>query len=414
VINGIRLEGKKESSLLSWAIKRSNLPAKVRIFLEEGQKPCVAPGDKVRTGQKIAEPLLPESVALHASLSGEVKMISEFPHPTGSSARAIEIISDGRDEKAPSVGAERLGWEKLSSQELREIFRDSGLVDLNMKMQSVHSVILGEFKTLILNGCESEPYLTSDHALMMSHPVETLKGAEILRKACGAARVVITLEENKREIMELFKSKIFFLKWKHFEVKEFPSFYPQGSAEILHQEFIADGPSCLLNVATAFSAYEAVVFQKPVYERAVTIGGECVIEPKNFWVRVGTDIETLIKNAKGFLREPKKLLMGGPMTGHAQTSWEIPILKGTQAVLGLPEEVVKRGEPEACIRCGRCIEACPTGISPVMITLAAEREFWEMSEDYGVKLCIECGNCAYVCPAKRPMMEWIRAAKESL
>ena len=366
MMQGLRLELKKEASLIGWTIRRPNPPSKVRIFLEQTAgavcRPCVKKGDTVRVGQKIGEPASPHSPAIHASVSGQVSAIQFFVHPRGGESEAIEIQSDSKDEKWPGVGEERKNWESLVPEELRKIFQECGLKPSRRK----------KARTVILNGCESEPYVTSAHALMMSHPLEILKGAEIFRKALSADRFLFVTEDNKLEAAELLKSKIYFLKWEQIETRVLPALYPQDHETVLIRQFQdPDGAEPeILDVAGAYAVWEAVVRQKPFYERAVTVGGECVIEPKNFWARTGTDLETLFKNAKGLLRQPERVVMGGPMRGHAQTFLDSPILKETPAVLALPREVARiRGDEEPCIRCGRCVEVCPSGISPVMITL---------------------------------------------
>ncbi len=429
VKGGIRLELKKEATLTSWTIRRPPPPVRVRIPLQQCQEgpsvPLVKVGDEVRLGQKIAAPENSSSVALHASISGKVTAISAFDAGL-ESARAIEIESSGAEEKAGGMGTERTGWERLSASELLTQFQDFGLVSLAPGMASLHRKFSsGKIRrhTLVLNGCESEPYLTSEHALMMSHPVEIVKGAELLRRALQAERIILALEDNKLEAGELLKSKIYFLKWKQVEVKIFPSFFPQQAEPLLLRSLLKTDSSSLAahpsgflfeNIATAFAVFEAVALQKPLVERAVTVGGECVVEPKNLWLRIGTRFEDALKLCRGLLREPRKVIRGGPMTGEAESHLGVPVVKGTQAILALPKEVARPVEIQPCIRCGRCLEACPVEISPAMITLAAERNLWEVAEDYGIRHCIACGNCAYVCPSKRPMVELIRYASSRL
>ena len=395
-MQGIRLEGKKDATTLVWTLKRFDPPPKVCIPINGA--PLVRVGDKVKTGQKIAEPTDSQSVSVHASLSGNITAIDIFPHPFLGRSQAIEIESDKQDQKIPGFGTERPAWQRLGPEELLTLFQDSGLVDLDLETTPVHLKALPAPK-LILNACEPEPYLTCEHALMMSHPLEILKGAEILRKAAGAEEVVIVTQDDKREAAEILKSKIYFLKWPHVQVQMTPSIYPA--------QFEA------FNIATAFAVYEAVVLQKPFIERAVTVGGECLIEPKNVWARMGTDFETLIKYARGFLRQPGKVLAGGPMTGAAQNSLAAAVTPGLPGLLALPEELVKPEQVEPCIRCGLCAAACPVDISPAMITLAAEQDLFELAKDYGAEACIECGNCTYVCPSKRPMLELVQYALNS-
>ena len=420
--HGLRLDWKKEATLLAWTLRRSAPPSKVRIFLNlpaaPASRPCVETGESVRVGQTIARPGGPHSVAVHASISGVVSAIQKFLHPYGGEAEAIEIQSDSKDEKMPGLGEERKNWESLEPEELKKIFQECGLVQMRESMVPLH-VKAGrgkKSKTLILNGCESEPYVTSAHALMMSHPVEILKGAEIFRKALSAERVHFVIEDNKLEVAELLQSKVYFLKWKHFDTSILPALYPQDNEKVLGRRFSAGGRQAggeapeILDVTSAFAVWEAVARQKPLYERPLTVGGECVIEPKNFWARNGTPLEALFKNAKGLLRQPEKVILGGPMRGHLQKLLDIPILKGTTALLALPREITGTGEEEPCIRCGRCVEACPVEISPVMITLAAERNLFELAKEYGAGECTECGNCGFVCPSRRPMLELIRRA----
>jgi len=432
MIGGVCLDGKKDATLLDWTIRRPAPPTKVLIPLHQSTgpapQPCVHVGSLVRAGEMIAEPRTPQSVALHASLSGKVSAMGVFSHPILGEDEGIEITSDGLDEKVPGVGVERTGWQHLDKDSLLSIFRQSGLVDLDSSMQAVHEKIRGlhsqKAKTLVINACESEPYLTANYVLMMTHTVEILRGVQILQKAADAQRTVIAIEENKLQAAELLRSKIFFLKDVSIEVKVFPTRYPQGAEEILEQEFADKRTSrerdeksreiLVLDVATAFAVYEAVVFQKPLYERALTVGGECVVEARNLWGRIGTSFEDLLRNCRGLLREPGALVMGGPMKGFAQSSPDVSILKGTQAILALPKETVPSDVSEPCIRCGDCLEACPMEISPAMITLASEHGLWDAAADYGISRCIECGLCSYVCPSKRPMQELIRRAKTEL
>lgn len=426
---GLRLDAKKEASLVSWAIRRPPPPSKVRIPLQldpnRASVACVRVGEHVRVGQVIALPKDAQSVSVHASISGQVEAIGIFPHPVLGEAQAIEIRSDGRNERMPEIGRERPAWQTLAKDEILQLLQDSGVVGLRGLIPAHVKNARpkqGRIHTLILNACESEPYVTCDHALMMSQPLEVLKGAEMIRALLEAQRVIVAIEDNKLEAAEVLKSKIYFLKWKQMEVRIFPARYPQGAVVPLLRSVLGLDPIRLAqgalvsiqvhNVATALAVYEAIVLQKPLYERAVTVGGECVAESRNVWVPIGTTFEETFKFCKGLLREPYKVLMGGPMQGLAQPHLNVPVVPSTQAILALPKEVAYHGEEvQPCIRCNRCVEACPVEISPVMITLAAEKDFFEVAEDWGLSLCIECGNCTYVCPSRRPMTELIRYAK---
>lgn len=389
---GLRLEGKKEATLTPWSSVRPEPPRRVRfpLVLNSGEsiRPLVEEGRKVCVGEPIAETAHSK---IHASISGKVTLLKE----------TIEIQAEGREEMLPEAGKERAHWEALSPEAIREILKDSGV-----EIPSPE-----KFETIILNGCESEPYVTSAHSLMMSHPLEILRAGEILLRAFQAEELILALEEDKEEIAELFKSKIFFHSWSHAKVEVLLARYPQDDERLL-LESLERLPSktLVVDVARSFAAYEAVVLQKPFYERVVTVAGECVAQPRNFWIRIGTLAEDAIKYARGFLRQPERLIWGGPMRGRARESLEFPLLKETPALLGLPREVTKPESVEPCIRCGRCLESCPVSLSPAMITLAIEKELFEAAEEYGASLCIGCGNCSYVCPAKRPLLELIQYA----
>ncbi len=402
---GLRLEGKKEATLTPWTIHRPSPPR--RVLLPGLATWCQAPR-LARLGEKIGETR--EGIPVHASISGEVRETDG----------GVEIVSDGREESLPEIGHERPGWDSLPPTDLQEIIRSSGAAPLGQNCP-LENRFAGTgspepdrqnriaVDTVILNGCESEPYLTSDHALMMSHPLEILKGGEILRRALGAKEVVVATEENKEEVAELLRSKIFFQRGSHLRVEVLPSRYPQGHPSLLTESLELDAP--VFGISEAFAVYEAVVLQKPFYERVVTLSGECLAQPKNVWLRVGTMVDEAVKSARGFLREPGKVVLGGPMTGIEISDLKTPIDRSTPGILALGREVLDFNRVEPCIRCGRCVEACPVSISPALISLAVEKELFELAEEYGAPHCIGCGNCAYVCPAKRPMVQLIQRAR---
>lgn len=408
---GIKLEGKKEATLLPWTIARPAPPRRVRIHLGR-QSSLVKVGDFVRVGEKISD-------GLHASISGKVFEAGD----------TIEILSDGKDEFLPGISRERPGWENLSPPQVLEILLESGIPLTHAPKAPKGTVPFlgdcplweGQVDTVILNGCESEPYLTSDHALMMSHPLEILRGGEILRKVFGAKELIVALEDNKEEVAELLKSKVFFHSEAKVRIEMLPAKYPQGADTVLAASllgrFVRPGEPLssvgvvVAGVAETFASYEAVAFQKPFYERAVTIGGECTAQPKNVWVRIGTPVEEAVKYAKGFLRKPAKIILGGPMTGAEIENLDTPILKNTPAVLGLPPEVLNLDTVEPCIRCGLCVESCPVEISPALIAIAVEKDRFDWAEEYGAEFCIGCGNCSYVCPSKRPMVQLVQKGR---
>ena len=411
---GIRLERKKDASLLNWNLKRPYPPEKIRIPIPPSAWPCIRVGEIVQTGQKIAEPQGPEGVSIHTGMSGVVEKIAVFPNATGTESRMIEIRKRG-EPKVPSPAETRKEWEQIPAEELLRIFQHSGLVTTDPLMEPVYAK-LGRHagaRTIIINGCEPEPYITCEQVLTTSHPLEILKGAELLKKAIGAEKILFAFESCNLEMVELIKSKIYFLKWEHTEVRTVPALYPQGLECTLLQAWFPGGEdkAVVFPASTAFAVYEAVVQQKSFYERVVTVGGECVVEPRSLWLPVGISFHDAIHACKGVMREPQKILMGGPMAGTAQRTAEVPVMAGTNAILALSKEVAKEESEEPCIRCNLCVDHCPVSLSPVMITLAAERKEFAIAEEWNVTDCVECGNCAYVCPSKRPMLKLIRMAR---
>lgn len=412
---GIRLERKKDASLLNWNLKRPYTPEKVCISLPATAYPCVRAGNHVETGQKIAEPAGPGCSTVHASMEGVVEKISLQPDALGNESMTIEICREGDPKPAPTFGNIRKDWEFLEEEELLTIFQDSGLVTTDVLMQPVHAKIKRSerHKTLVINGCEPEPYATCEQVLTMAHPVEILKGAEILKKAARAEKIFFVFEDCNLELIELIKSKIYFLKWEHIEVRTVPATYPQGLESLLLQTWFSgeEEKAIVFPASTAFAVYEAVVYQKPLYERVLTVGGECVIEPRSLWLPFGISFEDAIHLCKGLMREPSKVIMGGPMAGTAQKDLKVSVMPGTNAILALPKEVTQEETEEPCIRCNLCAEMCPVHLSPAMITLAAEQNEFELARQWDVFDCIECGNCAYICPSKRPMLKLIRKAQ---
>lgn len=413
---GLRLEGKKESFQNFWTITRPETPSRVRIFLKNPLSTtpiqlAVKAGDYVHTGQKIATASDENSANLFSSISGFVKQILKSPHPHGQHEWAAEIQSDGKDVRLPEIGKERPNWQHLSSGEILTLFQQFGIVDLYGREIPLHRKIMDAppREAVLFNGCESEPYIASDYSLMMSHPVEILKGAEIIRRTAGAKRIVLFITEEKFEAIEILKSKIFFLKWDHCVIRVLKNIYPQGDESQLHR--LEDGP--VFNIATAFAAYEALALQKPFYERVVTVAGECVAEPRNYWLRSGTLFEDALKLSRGFLRAPGKILIGGPMRGIAQPSLDVPILASSSALLGLAPEITQvKGDIEPCIRCGKCLDVCPEDLSPAMISLAVEAGQMDLAREWNAEDCTVCGNCSFVCPSKRPLVEMIAVVQK--
>jgi Na+-translocating ferredoxin:NAD+ oxidoreductase subunit C len=272
---------------------------------------------------------------------------------------------------------------------------------------------------LIINGVECEPYLTSDHRLMLEKGEEMLIGTKILMKALGVKKAMIGIENNKPDAIRHI-SKLA-TKFEGISVHALEVKYPQGGEKQLIKALTGrEVPSgklpietgCVVdNVGTAFAVYEAVQKNKPLIERVVTVTGKAAQKPSNFMVRVGTPIQHLIDHAGGLPENVGKIIGGGPMMGKALISPEAPIVKGSSGILIMPEEEARRVPMRNCVRCARCISACPMGLEPYLLSQYTVHEMWENSENDRIMDCLECGSCHFICPSGRPLLDYIRLGK---
>ena len=410
-------------------IRRAKLPQRAIIPLQQHLgAPCsalVSPGDRVKVGQKIGEASAFVSAPIHASISGEVKEIGCRLSPSGNKVLSLIIESDGENEAIEMVS--RPGnLENLSPEEIKEIVKEAGLVGLGGAAFPTHVKLSPppgkKIDAYILNGVECEPYLTCDYRLMVERPGEVIEGFRILMKALRVKRGYLGLEEDKPQAISALEKAI--ENEPGLEIRVLQVKYPQGGEKqlikaILGREVPSGGlpydvGAMVSNVGTAFACWEAVRLGKPLLERVVTVAGSGIKNPDNLRVRLGTSVADLLKECGGFQGEPQKLILGGPMMGLAQFTSEVPIIKGTSGILIQTREEVRDEESGACIRCGRCLEVCPLGLVPNVLTSLAENNRFEEARDYGALDCIECGACAYQCPAKRPLVHLVKYAKAEL
>jgi len=416
---------RKEMSLLNPKIKRARLPSLLTLPLIQHRGPAAVPivkkGDRVLTGTKIAEPGNASSAAVHASTSGTVKEIGEFPHPVLGKGTAIVIEPDEKETPDPAM-ADRENTD-LSLEELSAVIKEAGIIGMagggiptHLKLDALKG---RSARALILNGVEAEPYLTSDYILMMENILEIVEAARLFKRILKLPKIYLAVGDDKLEVVERVKSKLFSLSENFLEVVCVPARYPQGEETLLIRKILPDfrpggnpaGDVLVLNIATALAILDAVKFRKPLYERIVTVTGECLPEPKNLLVKIGTSFNDAVRNCKGFLRKPERVLMGGPMTGVCVEDLNAPVIKGTQAIVALPPEDTRAQEVLPCIRCGLCVQACPSRINPCLIALSVETGNFDRLRTLEPESCIECGNCSYVCPSKRPMFQWVLEAK---
>lgn len=417
-------EGTKDKPLVY-----APLPEIVRIPLAQHigapAKPVVKVGDMVKTGQVIAEAGGFVSVPHHASISGKVKFIKEFPHPFGGKMPSIEIESDGKDEKTIPM-QKSPDWRSLSPSEIKNLIKDAGIVGLGGAAFPTHVKLSPPenrtIDTLLINGAECEPFLSCDHRLMLEKTDEILEGILIMSHALGIKKIVIAIEENKSDAVEILRNKT--ANNGIFNIVICEAKYPQGSElqlmkaalniELPKSKLPMEAGIIVQNVGTAFAVFEAVVKGKPLYERAVTVAGDGVAKPGNYIIRIGTLFENVINAAGGVkpgVGNIGKLIMGGPMMGLAQSNTDVPVIKGTSGILLFPELNIKKGIPLACIRCGKCEFACPMRLPVARLGLATEFENYKMAEELSVMECMECGSCSYVCPSNRPMTQYMRISK---
>jgi electron transport complex protein RnfC len=427
------------------------LPAIVYIpLIQHTGKICdkfeVKTGDSVLKGQLLATAEAKIYTPIHASISGRVSAIQDWPHPVLGQSKAIVIEGDGLDKSpehqsipqrrdtgaipiAPGTRAPE-EVKKLTPEQIREIVFKAGIVGLGGAAFPTH-VKLNPPKpvhTLIINIAECEPYLTSDSQLVVEKINEILQGIELVAKCLDAKKIIIAIEDNKQEAIKTLdlalSSELLAHKNLTIELKVLKSQYPQGGEKQLIKKILnKEVPQGKLpfeigvnvqNVATVYAIYEAVYKNKPLYERVVTVTGSILSHPKNVLARIGTPIKELINFCGPLKEEPAKIIVGGPMMGIAQYTDMVPVIKGTTGVILFNHKEAKIIEEEFCIRCGACVRECTAGLMPCLINLASEKGLWPEAKEYGALDCIECGLCNYVCPANRKLVQSIKRAKLEL
>lgn len=384
-------------------------------------------GDSVKTGQVIATGNGYVSTSIHSSVSGKVNKIDTVPGASGYKQTAVFIDVEG-DEWIETIDRSStiLKDISLTAEEIVKRCNESGIVGLGGATFPSHvklSVPEGKkCNTLIINGVECEPYLTSDHRLMLEKGEEILIGITILMKALKVTDAMIGIENNKKDAIEhLTKLSA---GYKGISVHPLIVKYPQGAEKQLIKALVnREVPSGRLpidvgvvvhNVGTAFAVYEAVQKNKPLFERVVTITGKSVKNPGNYFVRTGTPIVKLIEAAGGLPDDTGKIVNGGPMMGKAVNNTEIPVVKGTSGIILFPANESLRPESQPCIRCGKCISACALNLEPYLLMALSQRGMFERAENERITDCMECGSCSYTCPADRPLLDYIRLGKATV
>lgn len=403
-----------------------DLPAPARVTIPLSQhigapaKLCVQKGDHVKVGQVIGEAGGFVSAPVHASVSGTVAHIHPCLLANGATATAVIIDNDFQDEWVELHPAAHP--ETLTPQEVQQIVRDAGIVGLggatfptHVKLTPAPGKMIEKF---IINGAECEPYLTADHRLMLEKPAQIIDGIRLLMLAFDVKEAIIGVEDNKPDAIAALQGAA--ASTEGIKVQALPVRYPQGGEKQLvyatTRRVVPNGGlpldvGCVVcNVGTMYAIHQAIREGRPLIDRITTVGG-LVQNPQNFRVRIGTSIDTLLDACGGLKDSARQLLSGGPMMGMAINSTDIPVTKGCSGILALGREALEP-EESACIRCGRCLRACPMGLLPAKIDALTRAERFEAAEKFGAMNCIECGCCTFVCPAKRALTQSCRTAKK--
>ena len=399
-------------------------------------KPVVQKGDKVKVGTMIAEAGGFVSAPIFSSVSGTVFKIDTAIDATGYRKPAIIINVEGDEWEETIDRSDTLetleAHPELTPEEIVNRIKDAGVVGMGGACFPTFIKLTppptAKAECVIINAVECEPYITADYRLMMEHADEILVGVELLMKAAKVTKGYIGIETNKPAAIELMRQKLSTFNFQHsthIEVVPLKQRYPQGGEKqlvdaVIHRQVPAPPAipvnvgAIVQNVGTAFAVYEAVMKRKPLFERYTTVTGKRLANPGNFLVRMGTPMKELIDACGGMPEGDNKLLAGGPMMGKALTSVEVPVCKGTNSVTVISDEEAVRKDPQPCIRCAKCVSACPMGLEPYLLAKLSEVKNWERSEKEDIVNCIECGSCQFTCPAHRPLLDNIRLGKSTV
>lgn len=420
---GVHPDDKKVFSR-SQSIERLPMPSELIVALSQHlgapAKALKAKGDTVRKGEKIGESAGFISADVHSPVNGVVKEIRRITLANSVQCDAFVIIPDAEQ---PDQKSEMLDWKGQSSADLLAKIKDLGIVGMGGATFPAHVKFTvprdKKVEAFVVNGVECEPYLTADYRIMLEKGEEVLEGAMICAKIIGAQRIIVGIEMNKPDciahLKDIVKQKGYPIEIMGLKIK-----YPQGdekqllkatiNREIPSGKLPLDVGAVVANIGTCNAVYEAIVLGKSLYERVISVTGECIAKPKNILAPIGTKVSDLLAFCDGFSSEPEKLVSGGPMMGFSFFDMETPITKGSSGLLALPPQ--KKVRTTACLNCGRCVATCPIGLMPAKLYRLITNGRYEEAMQTSLMDCKECGCCSYVCPAHLPLVHTMKTGKK--
>jgi electron transport complex protein RnfC len=405
------------------------IPEKVIIPLSQHigapANPVVQVGDEVKTGQVIAEAGGFVSIPHHATIRGKVTKIDLFPHPVGTNQMAIEITGDGKDTWVELT--DESDYMSLSVDEMKNRIKNAGICGMGgagfPTIVKLSPPADKPIDTVILNGVECEPYLTSDYRLMLERSEDILKGLKIIMKVLGAKNGYIGIEANKPDVIKLMEKltkneadiKVVGLKMRYPQGAEKQLIYAATKRSVPNRGGLPMAVKVVVqNVGTAVAIYEAVRFSKPLVERVIAVTGSCVAQPGNLKARIGTPFSSLVEFCGSTTCKIGKIISGGPMMGFAVPNLDAPMTKGSSGIVLLNSKEAHILEERTCLRCGRCVDVCPMNLFPSLIAQAVKVQDYDTADKAGMTDCMKCGSCAYVCPAHIRLVQWIDTGKIKL
>jgi electron transport complex protein RnfC len=394
-------------------------------------KPVVQKGDVVKVGTLLAEAGGFVSAPVYSSVSGKVNKIDAVLDASGTRRMAVIVDVEG-DEWEESIDRSKdlvrlSDRPDLDSKTIVEKIKNAGIVGLGGATFPCHVKLTpppgSKAECVIINAVECEPYLTADHRLMLEHADEILVGVDLIMKAVNVTKGYIGIENNKPDAIKLMTEKA--KQYPNIEIVPLKVKYPQGGEKQLIDAVIGrqvPAPPAIpisvgavvQNVGTAFAIYEAVMKNKPLIDRIITVTGKSVKKPGNLLARLGTPFQQLIDECGGLPEDTGKIIGGGPMMGKALLSLDVPMTKGSSGLLIMNQQEARRSEPQPCIRCAKCVSACPMGLEPYLLSKLSAMEDWEAAEKNDIVSCIECGSCQFTCPSNRPLLDMMRVGKTTV